>query len=131
MFQKELNPPVIQVTMPVAESTEMDTEEASAPPLTPELPVINSNRNPFLNANETMEDVRNEGSETMVMDDDSPSLPVKETNPFRRLSWEREESERNPFRRLNAEREESERNVTQDVEMGSERKLEQDEEMES
>jgi hypothetical protein len=39
-----------------------------------------------------MDEVKNEGSESMLVDDSIP-LPVKETNPFRRLSMERRESE--------------------------------------
>ena len=70
----------------------MDTEELSFPPISSELPAIERNLNPFLNVNEIMDEVKTEGGETMLVDD-SIAVPVKETNPFRRLSMERRESE--------------------------------------
>lgn len=122
MFQKELNPPVIQVIQPIPEPIEIDTEEPSAPPITPALPVIQKSLNPFLNVDEIMEEVSNQGSESMLVDDSV--TPGKETNPFRRLSGEPE----------------SQRTVTLDQEMKTEKndvddedmnKIVQDEEMES
>jgi hypothetical protein len=70
----------------------MDTGELSVPPISSELPPIERNLNPFLNVNEIMDEVKNERSESMLVDD-SIVLPVRETNPFRRLSMERRESE--------------------------------------
>ena len=94
-----MNPPVIQVTQPTRESAEMGTEEPSAPPMTPELPTIEINRNPFLNLNEMMDEVQNEESGTPMVVDDSVPYPMKETNPFRRLSGERDDIERKTVQR--------------------------------
>ena len=89
-----MNPPVIQVTEPTREAAEMDTEEEpSAPPMIPELPAVEINRNPFLNLNEIMDEVKNEESGTTMLVDDSVPPPVRETNPFRRLSGERDDIE--------------------------------------
>jgi len=99
MFQKELNPPVIQVTEPTTEVGEMDTtEDASAPAMTPELPAIEKSRNPFLSVGELMGDVGSKtgGEEEVLVDDKSVRPPPSqgvETNPFRKLSEEHQRSE--------------------------------------
>jgi hypothetical protein len=78
-----LNPPIIQVTRPT-EDEAMDTEEASAPPLTPQ-PTGNvpKSLNPFFNR----DDPAIEEVEEMDVERSVPLL-VGETNPFRRLSEE-------------------------------------------
>jgi hypothetical protein len=83
LFEQELNPPVIQVTRPT-EDEAMDTEDASAPPLSPQ-PTGNMSRNlnPFLNR----EDPPIEEVEEMDMEKSVP-LFVEETNPFRKLNEE-------------------------------------------
>ena len=88
-------PPLIQVTEPAAaEVAEMETtEKASAPPMTPELPVVEKSRNPFLSMDELMGDVGSDkpGDEKMLLDDKDVAPPqpqVLETNPFRKLSTE-------------------------------------------
>ena len=96
MFQKELNPPAIQVTEPTTEAVEIDTtKEASAPPVTPELPVVEKSRNPFLSADELKEEVGiDKGGEEMLVDDKNITSPPQgvETNPFRKLSGEHQRS---------------------------------------
>ena len=92
-----MNPPVIQITEPTIEVVEIDTPEGgSAPPMTPELPVVEKSRNPFLSVDELVGDVGNEKGETeMLMDDQDvpPALPQGvETNPFRKLSGEQQRS---------------------------------------
>ena len=90
MFQKELNHPIIQV-MEVEEEEGM--EEASAPPATPEMKPVRKNLNPFLDVQETSEEVESsESAESMLLDDPLPvPAVVVETNPFRRASWESSE----------------------------------------
>jgi hypothetical protein len=90
LFRKELNPPVIQVTQP-PEDAEADTE-ASAPPITPEQPGTPKSLNPFLDTEETIQEVESESADPMLVDD---SVLQQETNPFRRSFIEREENGRN------------------------------------
>lgn len=90
MFQKELNPPVIQI-MDTAE--EEGNQTASAPPATPEMKPVKKNLNPFLDVQETSEEVESESAESMLLDEPigsapTPSTIVVETNPFRRASSE-------------------------------------------
>ena len=89
MFQKELNPPIIQVM-----EVEEEEMEASAPPATPEMKPVKKSLNPFLDVQETSEEVESsESAESMLLDDPLPvPAVVVETNPFRRAS--RESSER-------------------------------------
>jgi len=91
VFQKELNPPIIQV-MEVEEEEE-PMEEASAPPATPEMKPVRKSLNPFLDVQETSEEVESsESAESMLLDDPLPvPAVVVETNPFRRASWESSE----------------------------------------
>lgn len=94
MFQKELNPPVIQITEPTTEVVEMDTTDGvSAPSMTPELPDTEKSRNPFLSMAELMgEEGSDKGGEEQMLVDDKDILPppsqVVDTNPFRKLSGE-------------------------------------------
>lgn len=93
MFQKELNPPVIKVTQP-PEDESMDSEDASAPPLTPTTGAAPKSLNPFLNRDgPTVEEV-----DEMDVDDDASS-PFEETNPFRKISGE--QTERRVLRVIN------------------------------
>jgi hypothetical protein len=96
VFQKELNPPVIQVTEPTTEVVEMDAIEDSATPMTPELPLVEKSRNPFLSVDELMREVGSEnGEEEMLTGDKDVPLPLPEgveTNPFRKLSGEHQRS---------------------------------------
>lgn len=92
-----MNPPAIQVIEPTTEAVEMDTaEEASVPPITPELPLVEQSRNPFLNVVELMgEGGIDNGHEEMSVDDKNilPLPPQRaETNPFRKLSGEHQRS---------------------------------------
>jgi hypothetical protein len=83
LFQTELNPPAIQITYP---DHDINTEEASVLPESLEQPTERKSLNPFLRINETNEEVGGEelgGGELMLVDD-SVSLPVQGTNPFRR-----------------------------------------------
>lgn len=66
----------------------MDTEDASAPPLTPTTGTSPRSLNPFLNRDgPVVEEV-----DEMDMDvDDNVSLPLGETNPFRMISGEQAE----------------------------------------
>jgi hypothetical protein len=94
VFQKELNPPVIQVSVPTTEVVEMDTTEGvSAPPMTPELPDTEKSRNPFLSMTELMGEEGSDkgGDEQMLVDDKdilAPPSQIVDTNPFRKLSGE-------------------------------------------
>ena len=84
-----MNPPTIQVM-------EVDEEEgeASVPPATPEMmKPVKKNLNPFLDVQETSEEVESsESAESMLLDEpvSAPvaSTVVVETNPFRRASGE-------------------------------------------
>ena len=88
MFQKELNPPIIQVM-----EVEEEEMEASAPPATPEMKPVKKSLNPFLDVQKTSEEVESsESAESMLLDDPFPvPVVVVETNPFRRASWESSE----------------------------------------
>jgi hypothetical protein len=80
VFQRELNPPVIQVTEDVMDGVE--TEQGSVPPRTP-TPSSGASKNPFLNREEVVEDSDVDGPM-----DVEKLIDVEETNPFRRLSGE-------------------------------------------
>ena len=89
MFQKELNPPTIQV-MEVDEEEEAG-EASVPPPATPQMKAVKKTLNPFLDVQETSEEVESsESAESMLLDDAVavPATPavVVETNPFRRAS---------------------------------------------
>jgi len=82
LFEKELNPPVIHISLSNETTTDMDTtqdESTALPVTTPSntIPVIQSN-NPFLR--HAQEDVP---AETMLI---NPSTNSMETNPFRQSS---------------------------------------------
>ena len=72
------------------------TEEASALSITPELPVVEKSRNPFMSAVESMGEAGiNNGQEEMLVDDKNILAPPPqgvETNPFRKLSGEQQRS---------------------------------------
>jgi len=85
-----LNPPVIQITYPDRHHEESSNEPSALPP-----PVEQSagrSLNPFLNVQETsVESEAGEMTDSMMVEvDDGVSVPVKETNPFRRSFDERE-----------------------------------------
>ena len=91
MFQKELNPPVIQIMDTTEEGA--GNQVATAPPATPEIIPAKKNLNPFLDVQQTSEEVESESAESMLLDDPvvaapTPSAVVVETNPFRRASSE-------------------------------------------
>ena len=106
VFQRELNPPVIQVSEPAPDETAMDTEEASAPPITPPKDGVQQSLNPFLHmqdeaagppeqaAPDLMHMEENEEMEVDKVDEVDDVVPFVsgDTNPFRRQVMEKEET---------------------------------------
>ena len=79
--------------MDTAEEGTGNQEVATAPPATPDIIPGKKNLNPFLDVQETSEEVESESAESMLLDDPvvaapTPSAVVVETNPFRRTSSE-------------------------------------------
>ena len=110
LFQKELNPPVIEITQPVPDEAIMDTEEALAPSVSPHKDGVQRSLNPFLNmqehagppdqaeqANEPQLAQTREDEEMAVDKDDRDNvvpLVSGDKNPFRGQVLEKEDSDR-------------------------------------